>query len=56
MMYYYIVMDYNGWNVFGSEDIPSNNMIDYPYMTTCKDNANGILDKLKARGKNYYKF
>ena len=52
MKYYYIVMEYYGWDIFQT-DIPVFQFMHdgeaFYYVTTCLDNARGIVEILRNR-------
>jgi hypothetical protein len=54
-MYYYPCLDSMGWEVYQSATIPEvQKWMDYPYITTCKDNAVGIVKLLRSRNYDNY--
>lgn len=54
MKYYYLVVDYNGWCVFQSDTLPEDKMIDWPFITTCLDNALGMCKLFRERNFDYW--
>jgi hypothetical protein len=53
MTYYYLAYDYNGWTIYGTDkvDFP---FMDYPFVTTCRDNALKIARLFERRRVPYW--